>query len=304
MAGVGNLITATDYNSIQTVISQVLGTGSGDFGYGQTPASSAVTQLTVISASNWVNLRTDILNSRLHQTGTDYSSSLAVPAVGEVVSDLFRSDMLSMANLASASRLTAPPESQIARINVVPSKVRTDKWNGTLTQIITVTFASDNAARHFFNTGSSFEFTASNVPPTPPNASNAKSVSWANLLLNMGTISFNHSSTVSSNYGLPGFSGINQSAIGWYNLTSSNQEVFSKNSESGTYGQNDYHIFARKTAGNVLVFTITFQDDSGQPNPPYGTDEDVYGTLTSTVQVRRSSGAIPVATPAATTTDL
>ena len=304
MAGVGTLITATDYNSIQTVISQVLGTGSGNFGYGQTPASSAVTQLTIISSINWVNLRTDILNSRLHQTGIDYSSSLPAPAVGVTVTDLFRSDMLTMANLASASRLVSPPESQIARINVVPSKVRTDSWNGTLTQIITVTFASNDAARHFFNTGSSFEFTASNVPPTLTNASTAKSESWKNLLLNMGTISFNYSSTVSSNYGLPGFSGINQSAIGWYQLTATNQEVFRKDSESGTYGQNDYHIFARKTAENILVFTITFQDDSGQPNPPWGTDEDVYGTLTSTVQVRRSSGAVPVATPAATTTNL
>ena len=300
MAGIGTLITATDFNTIQSTIAQVLGTGSGNFGYGQTTASSAVSQLTTITAASWVKLRTDILNCRLHQTGVDYSSSLDVPVFGQLVSDIFRQQMLNMANLASTNRLAVPPESQIARVNAVPSVQRTANWNGTLTQVITVTFPSDDAARHFFNTGSTFEFTASNVPPSPPNASNQKSTSWQTLLSHMGTISFGHSNTSSSNYGV--YTGINPTAIGWYGLTGSDQEVFRKDSEDGTYGASDYHIFARKPAGNVLVFTITFQDDSGQPNPPWGTDEDVYGTLTSTVQVRRSSGATPVPTPSASTT--
>jgi hypothetical protein len=36
MAGQNTLVVASDYNAIQTKTALVLGTGSGDYGYGQT----------------------------------------------------------------------------------------------------------------------------------------------------------------------------------------------------------------------------------------------------------------------------
>jgi hypothetical protein len=81
-AGQGNKIEWTDYNAIQSVIAPVLGataTGSGSTGYGQSVASSQVTQYAKITNTQWANLRTDILRARQHQTGTDLSSTLAVP---------------------------------------------------------------------------------------------------------------------------------------------------------------------------------------------------------------------------------
>ena len=81
-AGQGNKIEWTDYNAIQSVIAPVLGataTASTNFGYGQTVASSQVTQYAKITNTQWGNLRTDILRARQHQTGTDLTSTLTVP---------------------------------------------------------------------------------------------------------------------------------------------------------------------------------------------------------------------------------
>jgi len=81
-AGQFNKIEWSDYNAIQSVIAPVLGatpTASGNTGYGQAVASSQVTQYAKITNTQWGNLRTDILRARQHQTGTDLTSTLAVP---------------------------------------------------------------------------------------------------------------------------------------------------------------------------------------------------------------------------------
>ena len=69
MAGFGTSIIATDYNAIQSKISNILGTGSADYGYGQALASSQVARNNKITVTQWNNLRNDLLKSRQHQTG-------------------------------------------------------------------------------------------------------------------------------------------------------------------------------------------------------------------------------------------
>lgn len=81
-AGQFNKIEWSDYNAIQSKIAPVLGataTASTTTGYGQSVASSQVSQYAKITNTQWANLRTDILRARQHQTGTDLTSTLAVP---------------------------------------------------------------------------------------------------------------------------------------------------------------------------------------------------------------------------------
>ena len=74
-AGQGQLIQNTDYNSIRTVVDAVMGTGTS--GYGQTLASSNVSQGSTITALQWLNLRTDMVKARQHQIGSAVGSSSA-----------------------------------------------------------------------------------------------------------------------------------------------------------------------------------------------------------------------------------
>jgi len=69
MAGQNTQILATDYNFIQAKASSVLGTGSGDTGYGQTVLSSPVVFQEKITAEQWNELRTDILRAYWHRNG-------------------------------------------------------------------------------------------------------------------------------------------------------------------------------------------------------------------------------------------
>ena len=102
----------------------------------------------------------------------------------------------------------------------------------------------------------------------------------------MGTITMNYNSTTNTGSGTPA------SSIGFYQLTTSPQTLFTKSTSSPTYTPNQYDIYAQVDGtGSIITFTLSFKDLSGQPNPPWGTDENVEGTLTSVVQGYYASGS-------------
>ena len=57
MAGQNTLVIATDYNVIQSKIALVLGSGSGNKGYGQSLSSSQVGQNSKITVAQWSNFK-------------------------------------------------------------------------------------------------------------------------------------------------------------------------------------------------------------------------------------------------------
>jgi hypothetical protein len=290
MAGQNTLIIATDYNSIQSNAASVLGVGSGDFGYGQSVASGQVSPSAKISLNQWTNLRTDILRSRQYQTNT--IQTLPVLTNANKVSEQDRAAFAAMASLVVTNRLVIPPPGQSTREILVASQIRTAAWNGTISQTVTINFASATAARNYFNTGSRIEISSSLTGSSGP-----KYDSWVTILTNMGTIYFNRASTVCTGTG-------NNSAIGYAQLTTSDQQVFSKDVTGTTYTPNRFVLLARVNS-NQLILTLQWRDDSGQPNPPWGTDENVTGSLRSIVEVYRASGAnVSVPLPPATTTGI
>ena len=303
MAGRGTNILAADFNQIQSKIATVLGTGSGNYGYGQTVSSTQVTPTETITAAKWLALRNDLIKARQHQLGTDLSDSLPFPDVTLPLTEDARAQYVQMADTISldANRLIAPPSSQATRENLLPIQQRTTWWNGVISQTITVTFPTADAARYFFNTGSRIEFSASRTNITGVyqysysySASASKVDSWTYVLSSMGTIYFNHTETRCTGTG-------SNSAIGFYDLTTSNQLIFSKFAAAGVYANNKYYIYARRNADSTqIVFTIEFRDDAVG-----NVDEPVDGTLRSICQVYRASGNnVSVPTPLATTSGL
>jgi hypothetical protein len=73
-AAANSLISASDYNAIRSTIANVLGTGSGSFGYGQTVQSASKSANELVDQTDWDNLRYDIVNTRIHQTGSAFSA--------------------------------------------------------------------------------------------------------------------------------------------------------------------------------------------------------------------------------------
>jgi hypothetical protein len=289
MAGQNTLIISTDYNTIQSKIAIVLGVGSANFGYNQTVSSNQVVAGNKISITQWNNLRTDLLKARQHQTGLDESGNLIQPAANVKILEASRAAYNTMADLSTTNRLAVPPVSQATRENLITPAVRTSAWNGVLTHITTTNFADTNAARAFFNTGSLIECSASRTG----GSSSIKNSSWTTLLANMGRISFGHTATTATGSG-------SISLIGYYDLTTIDQLIFTKATETPTYSPNAYRVYARTgTSTAQVIITVQFRDDSAPPGN--GIDENIDGTLTSTVQVYRASGVnVTVPLPPAT----
>jgi len=287
---VGDTITAARYNNLQARIATVLGTGSGTDGYGQTLASSTVSVGATVNATDMQNLYDDMVAARVHQTG-----SIPTSIADMVIADLIAEDVGTdpdgaakgyadfeslMPNIETDKFLIHPSQ---ASVEAAISSSRVSAWNGTLTHEFTVTFNDADARRHFFNSGGEIRFTASLGSP-----SGAKDNDWATMLANMGTVKFGYTATTVTGSGTG-------SAIGNYDLTGSYQNVFNKTG-SGLYAENDYNVQAREVSTSAIQFRVIFQDDdTGDP----GTDENVTGTLTSTIQQYRATGVyVEVDTPA------
>ena len=74
-----SVVTATRYNAIQSKVAAVLGTGSGDKGYGMSLASAQVGAGDTVTATHIANLHTDINKCILHQTASA-TSAIVAPA--------------------------------------------------------------------------------------------------------------------------------------------------------------------------------------------------------------------------------
>ena len=278
MSGEYTLILASDYNVIQSKINQILGTGSGDYGYGQPVTSIAETITTPITAGHWASLRVDILRAKQHLSGADETGNLAPITNSTIISGATLTQFQNMLTSIETSRTTRPPNTQATRDQLVTETTITH-WNTTLTHVFAVNFASADGARFFFNSGSSIDISASRTGGSV----NMKNTSWTTMLTNMGVISFALATSSVSGTGTV------TNSLGWASLTTVDQLLFQKLTETSIYSPNQYDIYVRQgTSSAQLIFTVKFQDLSAPVGN--GIDEFVDGTLTSVVQTYRSSG--------------
>jgi hypothetical protein len=316
--GVGNVPSSSvnnDFNTIQKYVAAVLGVGGTDprtsvvdktFGYNQSVNSSQVSANAKISALQWHNLRTDLLRCRWHQTGADLGSTVRDPydtvnttTLGYTITEADRVAYLAMANDCIANRLATPPTNMATRSYFgFGSLVNTGGWNDIIQHTVTIPFQDDNTARGFFNAGGRIEFSATIAAPGGgfSSTSNRKDVAWNTIFTGMGTVYFGYNSTTCTGTG-------STSNIGFLQLTSSAQTIFSKStSADAAYTANDYRITASYIAPN-LYLTVLFEDLSIGSNAPYNVDEVVDGIVTSKVQAYYATGAyVQHALPPATST--
>ena len=298
MAGQGTKILASDYNVVQSAVATVLGTGSGTLGYGQTVNSSQIVGSPIITAAQWNNLLTDITNTYLHQGSPGNLSVPSAPVAGTTkVTAADYSKYLALSNAITTNANITPPVGQ-ASLTTLTTGIRTTAWNGTITHTVTLTFSTEQTARFFFNSGGQLRIAAS-LTGYPTDGSYAKDQDWNMLLANMGTITMNYNSCACS-----GSYNILTSDIGFYQLTTSQTNIFRKSTSSPTYTPNRYDIFANVdsvSAPRILTLQIQFEDLSA-PGGYYGIDENIEGTLSSVVQAYYATGSnVSVTAPSGST---
>jgi|TARA_B110000438_G_scaffold152328_1_gene146367 hypothetical protein len=288
---VGDIITAARYNNLQSRVATILGTGSGDDGWGQSLNSSQVAAAEIVTATHMGLLYNDISAGRKHQTNVT-PTEIALIATADTILD---SNSVNKKGVVQFENLTTTLENSKFLCNVNQGSAEagvqgqySTAWSGQLDHIVNVTFATADAARHFFNAGGEIRFTA-NIAYV---GAESKTIDWMNILANMQVVSFNYTATSATGTGTG-------SAIGYYNLTTSYQAVFDKQG-SGQYTENHYILEAKGNNAvnpNVITFKMNFNDDD-PTDPGTPTDETVKGTLTSIVNQFRPTGVnVEVTTP-------
>ena len=301
----GDNITAAQFNSLQSRVENVMGTGSGDSGYGQTLSSAQVAVTDTVQATDMINIKTDIDKANNHQIGSN--SSISAIAVGKVIGadatgDTTASltdttggfnDYETAVGVIETNKLSI--DSGNSSVESAISSQRTTNWNGIITHDFNITFSDANQRRYFFNAGGEIRFSASRAG----GSSYSKNTDWTNMLSNMGTIKFGRTDTTCTGTGTT-------TTIGNSDLTSTYQTIFTKDG-SGNYAENQYEVQARYQTvdgqDKVLQFTVRFEDnDAGDQQggflPGPAVDEDVSGTITSTIQQLRATGSnVAVTTP-------
>ena len=295
-------ITASRINNLQSSIELILGTGSGQSGYGQ-PVTSAPVNNTgdIVEAADMNAIYADILKARVHQVGTgdigiakvlqnlnivaeDTSNFINDAGVTSIDPDGFKKgieDFESLMNDVIADKQTI--DATQAALEPGITSVRSSSWNGLIYHEIEVTFSSADARRFFFNAGGEIRLSANNTGASTP-----KGLDWAQLCSQVGTVKFSSGETVSTLGG--------GSSIGNYNLTSSFQDIYQKvgsGTYSAIYAGNIYTVKARSDNSTRIIFRIEFNDVVFDNN----IDNNVDGRLESVVQHYRANGEVVTVAP-------
>ena len=271
----GGLIEATDYNGFVSTsgnnINKIWSTGSTDFGYGQT-AIANVSAGGTVTATQWATLVNNLANIGSHQ-GTTITSRTA-PVAGNTITVL--SNVQTDINTLTGSRGNAAASgTEYGTFTGTTSKT-TNTGSGstpwTITFTHTLTFASSDATRYFFNAGGlvrlQYGKSSTGLDHDPD---------WNTLAGQCGSIFFsgrvNSASQTIAGQAYTGTTRLSgtggtqttlTTTTGYYNLTpgAAATTIFQLNNATAPYTSEFIRTTVALNAGStVLTFVTTWSDD-------------------------------------------
>jgi len=248
----GGLIQASDYNTRATSINQLWGTGSGNYGYGQsTTISQTQTSGTVVPASDWATMIARMSTMQQHQ----FNNTTGVPAqpsAGGIITYLSAVDteITSLQNNRFASYTTTASAALANTTNATT-------WHTSSVKTWTIAFASDNNARYFFNAGGTLYIASNGNTITPATWNSFVNTGYnycyiaGNQFLHGGTVG-TYTRTVYNSSGT------------FYTLTSTPTSFFTM-TETGTgnanYNANSIDLKLSYNGTGTITATLTLTDN-------------------------------------------
>jgi hypothetical protein len=292
---VNDIITQAEYNNIRNKVIGVLGTGSGNSGYGQPLNSSAVALGTRVTINEYANLRFDIINAWVHQAGST-PTTVTVTEGGTIRFSAVDAPVTTydaLANTLIANRFNLGAGQSAVAVPASSPRSRTytgvggDIWNTSISCTVDVQWPSANTARFFFNSGGQIRITSTR---SGGSLGTTQNTSWTNILSSAGTQSFGGNN--------PGTGTSPMNGQNWYRLTNSFQTYYTL-AGSSPYGSNSYNLQARVTdtadnssgAAANSQFLVQFIDNYVDPGPPAPGDA-VDGTFSIAVSLVFATGVL------------
>jgi len=284
----GDTVFANDYNTIYNSLAAIIGLGSGTSGYGDTLASGTVSEGISIDGAAWVSLKDDILNARKHQLGAGTTYNTLASTFATLTTKLTTYGQIGFADINTfkttvdtiVTNKDTAATSQLTKITGT-STTYTPSWNGAITHTATVTFASANDARNFFNAGGYIV----NDLSSNGSSGSAKDLDWIDILA-AGT-------------------GASYTAAD-YRRTAANVVIASETYGS-SYADNYFKAWGERVNSTTIKLTMLFDDASAINaligNPGSGTiyDELVTLNVISAVNYYKSFDAIVSPVPSGVT---
>lgn len=297
---VGGLIQAADYNGFvndsANNINAIWSTGSSDKGYGQTSIGT-VSVGGVVTATQWASLVNTLSNIGSHQ-GTSITSRTA-PVAGNVIA-ILNNVATDINNLTAARGNAAASGSQFGTFTGSVSKTSTTgsgstPWTITFTH--TITWASANAARYFFNAGGRIKW-ETNKSSTGTEAddewNDLANTLVGDIFITGGTATQTIAGTAytgTTKIGGTGTPDTLATTVGWYDLTTGDTLIYRQYADTAPYtGQ--YIAINAKTAGagTQLVLTTTWVDPGGGAA---GAPDNISGGTATTSPATSITGTAP-----------
>jgi hypothetical protein len=305
---VNDIITQAEYNNIRNKVIGVLGTGSGNSGYGQPLNSSAVALGNRVTINEYANLRFDIINAWVHQAGSA-PTTVTVAEGGTIRFSAVDAPVTTydaLANTLIANRFNLGAGQSAVAIPASSPRSRTytgvgaDFWNSSISCTIDVQWPSANAARFFWNSGGQIRITSTRSG----GSGTTQNTSWTSILNSAGTQSFGGNN--------PGTGTSPMDGQNWYRLTNAFQTYYTL-SGSSPYGSNSYNLQARVTdttnnsggaAANSqfrVLLIDNYVDPGTSPVPPnnfqppasdFPPDDSVDGTFSISVSLVFATGVL------------
>ena len=273
---VGGLIQATDYNGFANDTgganaNGIWATGSTDRGYGQS-ALGTVAATNTVTATQWASLVNTISSIASHQ-GTTITARTA-PTVGNLIS-IFAALSTDLTNCTTNRGNAVANGTQFTGWTGTNSKTATTSgasWSITFTN--TVTFASADAARYFFNAGGRIKIDVSKTSTGntgDPEWNDLANTLCGDIFITGGTATqtiAGTSYTGTTKIGGTGTPNTLATTTGWYDLTAGAAAtiVYKQFADTAPYTANFIqHSIAKGASSTTLVITTLWQNTDSDP---------------------------------------
>jgi hypothetical protein len=272
----GGLIEATDYNGFVSTtsganVNNVWSTGSTDSGWGQS-ALATVSPAGSITATQWATL-VNTISSMASQTGTTITSR-AAPVAGNTI-EILAALNTDLTNITTNRQNAVANGTQFTGWTGTNSKTTaTSGATWTITFTNTVTFASADAARYFFNAGGRVKIDVSKTATGAlgdPEWNDLANTLSGDIFITGGTAT---QTIAGSNYTGPtkqggtGTPNILLTTTGWYDLTpgAAATIVYKQFADTAPYTNNFIqHSIAKSADSTQLIITTLWSASDGDP---------------------------------------
>ena len=269
---VGGLIEATDYNGFVNTsgnnINKVWSTGTGDSGWGQTNISTVSVGGTV-TATQWATLVANLATAGQQTNST--LTSRTQPVAGNTISILANvaTDINTITNNRGNAVGSGTEYGVFSGTTSKTSATGSGSTAWTITFTHTITFASADALRYFFNAGGIVRLKYGKSSTGIDNDEEWNTLAgWCGSINLTGRVNSNTQLIAGTSYtgttrigGTGGTETTLATTTGWYNLTGTPATIFQLNNSTSPYSGEFIRTTATATSSTVLTLVTTWVSD-------------------------------------------